>query len=178
MILNSVFFSYRTCVTMCSLSRLCCWTVWNLLLCSKYMLCPKRKWSLIFFSMPAVLFNAPCFSCTTQKSSGAFQIWELTHIWKCLSGLQWPEGRAQQRVSCVLYHITYRKSNVTCSKFSAWHSSMCSCVHICLLRVHFGLNSIHPHMDAHFELNWNEWNSCYNGTWVRVPALFVFALHF
>lgn len=38
----------------------------------------------------------------------AVQRWELTHIWECLSGLQWPEGWAQRGVCSVLYHITYR----------------------------------------------------------------------
>lgn len=40
--------------------------------------------------------------------TGAVQRWELTHIWECLSGLQWPEGWAQRGVCSVLYHITYR----------------------------------------------------------------------
>lgn len=149
----------------------------KLVLFSKHMLCPKRIWSLIFFSMPVGLFNAPCFSCTTQKSSGAFQIWELTHIWKCLSGLQWPEGCAQQRVCCVLYHITYRKSNVTCSKFSARHSSaVCVCTFAFRERILALIQRTHTWVHS---LNWTEMNRTHAVmARVRAPALFVFPLHY
>lgn len=125
---------------------------------------PNRKWSLISCSVPAALLNAPPpISWTTQTSSGAVQIWELTHMKVSLRAAVTGGMSSAESLFCTLSHHLQEEqcymlktlNRDICRRHSA--GSVCLCLCVCeRIRVHLSLNSTRTH--AHPRTVWIELN--------------------